>query len=51
MRKYQDNGLVKHRKLHPLNSDWNPTERILLSDSQQLRRKKEFEEKKSNHLC
>ena len=50
MRKYQDNGLVKHRKLHALNSDWNPTGRILMSDSQHLRRKKEFEGKKIESL-
>ena len=46
MKKYHDNGLEKHRKLRALNSDRNPTGRILTSDVRQHRRKREFKEQK-----
>ena len=46
MKKYHDNGLEKHRKLQALNSDRNPTGRILTPDVQQHRKKKEFKEQK-----
>ena len=50
MKKYHDNGLEKHRKLQALNSDRNPTGRILTPDVQQHRRRREFKEQKIESL-